>query len=88
MNKKIKKTELQIELKERQRIINNMKKDRPNVYTHIYSKLSLESEEVIKIDTDYSIFDVDVDPLALWMAIYKPHLVSITSSSKLFIRKN
>ena len=88
MNKKIKKTELQIEVKERQRIIYNMKKDRPNLYAYIYSKLSLESEDEIKRDTNYSIFSVDVDPLALWMAIYKPHLVSITSSSELFIREN
>ena len=75
-------------MKERQRIFNKMKKDRPNLYAYIYSKLSLESEDEIKRDTNYSIFSVDVDPLALWMAIYKAHLVSITSSSKLFIRNN
>ena len=86
--KEMRKIELQSTMKYRLSTINEMKRNRPNMYAYIYSKLSTESEDEIKREADFSTFSTEVDPLSLWKAVNKTHLISVASTSKTVMKRN
>ena len=66
-------------IKERTTTIAKMKANRSCMYAYILSKLSTESLDELKRDSDYEVINNSVDPLLLWKAIKRLHIVSTSS---------
>ena len=86
--KEIKRQEMLVEVKERRTAINKMKRERPNMYAYIFSKLSPESEQEVKRHKDYNTFTKSLDPLALWQAIMTKHIMPISTGSKAVLKQS
>jgi hypothetical protein len=66
-------------IKERTTAISKMKANRSSMFAYILSKLSSESLDELKRYSDYETINESVDPLLLWKAIKKLHMVSTSS---------
>jgi len=58
------------------------------LYAFITSKLSLDSEDELKRHNDYVTFNSTKDPLQLWNALEKLHLVTTVSKNAAFVLRH
>ena len=75
------------EAKERRYQIAKMKRDRPNLYAYIMSKITPESEQELKRHQDWQTILKEKDPLELCDALLERHLMPRVSGSKIVLRR-
>ena len=73
-------------LKSRASEIKKMREKRTSLYASIWQKLSAESVDEVKRHADYTTFNEQKDPLALWKAISSTHKVYTTSKVDAIIK--
>ena len=68
------------DMKDFRRKISQMEDDKPILYATILGKLSTESMDELKRHEDYEVFNIEKDPLMLWLAITMIHQVASVSN--------
>ena len=72
-------SELKDQIKDRNREISRMKRNRPMFYAFMLDHLSHESLDAIKLEANWEDADDRKDPLALWQMIEDTHRVAAAS---------